>query len=97
MTDSKQSFNETRVSLSVIKAAVFDRCDLIIAFAEQIKRSLNGGGFDRHRFTDESHPERKFEEVEAIDAANETLRCLIQAYCDTANSRGELIVRTRGK
>lgn len=97
MTDSKQSFNETRVSLSVIKAAVFDRCDLIIAWAEQIKRSLNGGGHNRHRFTDESHPERKFEEVEAIVEANETLRRLIQTYCDTANSGGELIVRTRGK
>lgn len=97
MTDSKQSFNETRVSLSVIKAAVFDRCDLIIAFAEQIKRDLNGSWMHRQRFTDESHPDRKFEDVEAIYEANETLRRLIQTYSDTANSGGELIVRTRGK
>ena len=97
MTDSTQAFRETRVSQSVIKAAVFERCDLIIAFAKEIKRDLNGSGLNRHRFTDESHPERKFEEVEAIYEANETLRRLILAYSDTANSGGELIVRTRGK
>ena len=97
MTDSTQAFRETRVSQSVIKAAVFDRCDLIIAFAEEIKRDLNGSGHNRHRFTDECHPEMKFAEVEAIDEANETLRRLIQTYSDTANSGCELIVRTRGK